>query len=431
MLMHVSNQVEGRHPHGHIAMSRAVYEQVDGWPNTAEPSYDFQLIARLRRTGAPSDPGQFGPTQHYFRWQSSGEPHGQSYIRSNSDIDWLARAQAAILAKHGPVTAQPPLVPCLDDESASIISESFSNPCGLTVSYGKDYESSKDITWQIYSLCSSSNVAREWLLPPNDVSRAQLFGDPSPNVIKKIYARSSNGSIQSELIVIESWQAAKFLLRDGRLVIECFDSREEASRSLKSRYYRACETPSDINQHLPLLLGYSKQCKSIVECGVRFITSSYSFAVGLEGKPDAHLSLIDPYRSPYIDEFISICRSAGIEASFLPESDLKCPLIEADMLFIDTWHVYGQLRRELERWHSFVRKYIILHDTTTDALYGESLRTGLDIAAQSAASGIPEDEISKGLWPAVEEFLLKNSDWSLDLRLENNNGISVLKRVQA
>ena len=79
-----------------------------------------------------------------------------------------------------------------------------------------------------------------------------------------------------------------------------------------------------------------------------------------------------------------------------------------DLTFIDTWHVYGQLKRELTKFNKITNKYIIMHDTTIDGYLGESLRMGWDIFEQSSTTGMPIEEIKKGIWPAIEEFLFKN-----------------------
>jgi hypothetical protein len=47
---------------------------------------------------------------------------------------------------------------------------------------------------------------------------------------------------------------------------------------------------------------------------------------------------------------------------------------------------------------------------------------------QSADSGVPIPEIQKGLWPAIEEFLVEHPEWTLHERFTNNNGLTVLKR---
>jgi hypothetical protein len=194
------------------------------------------------------------------------------------------------------------------------------------------------------------------------------------------------------------------------------------------KYDWLCKTPSDINEHLPVLYKYAKECNHVTECGVRNVVSSYAFAVALLKNPNAKLIQIDPFKDNSIDEFVKLCKDYGINARFYNESDLKCPLEKTDLLFIDTWHVYAQLKRELERWNGYVSKYIILHDTTVDAEKGETIRSGSNGQKESRESGFPVAEITKGLWPAVEEFLESHKEWKLKERLMNNNGLTVLMR---
>ena len=46
---------------------------------------------------------------------------------------------------------------------------------------------------------------------------------------------------------------------------------------------------------------------------------------------------------------------------------------ETDLLFIDTWHDYLQLKKELFRHSNKVKKYIILHDTVFYGFINENL----------------------------------------------------------
>lgn len=84
-----------------------------------------------------------------------------------------------------------------------------------------------------------------------------------------------------------------------------------------------------------------------------------------------------------------------------------------DLLFIDTLHVYDQLKKELDRHAACVRQFIIMHDTTTFGEIGEPI------------DGSPN---ARGLWPAIEEFLESHCDWQLRERFTNNNGLTVLSR---
>ena len=199
---------------------------------------------------------------------------------------------------------------------------------------------------------------------------------------------------------------------------------------IQTVYEKKCAHPSDINEHLPTLRQYASDCTHVTECGVRGAVSCYALADGIRGKNDARIVLVDLDECEAIEYFVDCCDDEKIRATFHKESDLTCPIEDTELLFIDTWHVYGHLKRELARWHSHVQKYIILHDTTVDGEYGESLRVGWNILEQSKATGIPVEEIAKGLWPAVEEFLKEHPEWSLKDRFTNNNGLTVLVRTR-
>jgi hypothetical protein len=82
--------------------------------------------------------------------------------------------------------------------------------------------------------------------------------------------------------------------------------------------------------------------------------------------------------------------------------------VDTDLLFIDTWHVYGHLKRELAYWHSYAKKFIILHDTTVDEIYGETIRMRQNPVEQSAG----------GLFKLISTLTLAQSGrfWTWDGR---------------
>jgi hypothetical protein len=211
-------------------------------------------------------------------------------------------------------------------------------------------------------------------------------------------------------------------------VEQILDPAPSPSR-LMSRYRRLCTIPSDIHEHLPVLYEYALKCSSVVECGVYEVTSSYAFAAALLGRPGTSLTMIDPLLSTKMPGFIDQCGREGLAAAFHCVSDLAIQPIETDLLFLDTWHVYAQLKRELAQWHGSVRKYILLHDTTIDEWYGEAVRGRADIDRHVRETGFPAEEIQKGLWPAIVEFLRDHPEWKLEARYTNNNGLTVLSRV--
>jgi hypothetical protein len=199
--------------------------------------------------------------------------------------------------------------------------------------------------------------------------------------------------------------------------------------TIEKKYKEHSVRPSDINEHLPVLCEYASKCTHITEAGVRSAVSSYAFAKGLLGNPKAKLIQIDLHDHPNIQQFIRDCANEGISVTFYEKSDLDCPMETTDLLFIDTWHIYGHLKRELARWHVCVNKYIIMHDTTVDEWYGDSTRCQWNIPEQVKQSGYPELEIRMGLWPAIVEFLSQHPEWVIEKRLTNNNGLTILRRV--
>lgn len=176
--------------------------------------------------------------------------------------------------------------------------------------------------------------------------------------------------------------------------------------SLRERYERLCREPSDINEHLPVLREYAARCDSIAEFGVR------------GGNSTTALLSAWPRRMTSID--LHPCPVAELLAGMAPWIDFRFiqadtreprPRYPCELLFIDTLHTYAQLSEELQFHAAPTRRYILLHDTTTFGDVGED-------------GGL-------GLWPAVEEFLAASGGrWRLLERLTNQNGLTVLGRIQ-
>ena len=94
----------------------------------------------------------------------------------------------------------------------------------------------------------------------------------------------------------------------------------------------------------------------------------------------------------------------NLELEFLPNETF-------DLTFIDTWHVYGQLKRELDKFSKITNKYIIMHDTEIHGIYGETKRPGglyNDLYVSNKLDNIinttkiPKHEILNGLQPAID-----------------------------
>lgn len=201
---------------------------------------------------------------------------------------------------------------------------------------------------------------------------------------------------------------------------------------IKERYQQLCVETSDINEHLPTLYRYATECDSVFESGIRGCVSSWALVYGLLNGDNKNLSkliLLNDIDECDIISLLNAASSENIKIDYIWKNNLLLELTNTyDLTFIDTWHVYGQLKRELDKFSKITNKYIIMHDTTVDEWYGETIRLNMNSEQQSLESGFPIEEINKGLWPAVEEFLKSNPNWVLHERYINNNGLTILKR---
>lgn len=183
-------------------------------------------------------------------------------------------------------------------------------------------------------------------------------------------------------------------------------ARNERLDAIEARYLALRDTPSDFNEHMPILRSYAERVERVTEFGVG--RSSWAL---LRARPKQLrcYDLGDDIRQVGMRELVALGRENGIDADFIIGSTLEIEIEPTDLLFIDTLHTYAQLSRELDRHAGKVSKYILLHDTETFGPKGE-------------------DGMEPGLIGAVEDFLAKSMDWEMRDRLKNNNGLTILER---
>jgi hypothetical protein len=206
---------------------------------------------------------------------------------------------------------------------------------------------------------------------------------------------------------------------------------------LEEKFIQLCNNRSDINQHLPTLKLYAQECNSVFETGVRTVVSSYALLYGLtENTNDANkIIFLNDTEMCDINEFETIAKSYSVSVKYewMNNLDLSFSNDETyDLTFIDTWHIYGQLKRELDKFSKITNKYIIMHDTEIDGIYGEEIRnsSGMDrIELLSIKTNMPHHEILQGLKPAIDAFLSTNLNWKIDRHYINNNGLTILKKM--
>jgi hypothetical protein len=205
---------------------------------------------------------------------------------------------------------------------------------------------------------------------------------------------------------------------------------------LFNNFNNARNSTHTTHEHIQTFYNYTRECNSVCEVGIEGGFSTWGFLMGLfdnktkfENEPHLFYIGVDINEYPVIEDCKDICKNINLDFTFIHQNSIFANIPQVDLLYIDSWHVYGHLKRELEHLHSKANKYIIMHDTSIDAEDGESIRRGWDTAKQAEESGYPEEEIRKGLWPAILEFLDNHPEWILKERFTNCYGLTILERV--
>ena len=132
--------------------------------------------------------------------------------------------------------------------------------------------------------------------------------------------------------------------------------------SLGTEYAIRCAEPSDINEHLPMFveLVAATNAQHVIELGTRTGVSTIAWLYGLEAT-GGRLTSVDIDERPAIGEWD---RWTFIHGDDL-DPDVVAQLEPADIVFIDTSHLYEQTVHELNLYRWLVKPggLLVLHDT--------------------------------------------------------------------
>lgn len=177
-------------------------------------------------------------------------------------------------------------------------------------------------------------------------------------------------------------------------------------------YQEVIESDGDFAGHMETISELLKDCKHVTEFGVGSGQSTKAFLrhEGLE----LHSYEIDPH--PDMVQFFIDAKSAGKNCTLHIGDTRKVDIEETDFLLVDSYHSYDQVKAELERHGSKVRKYIAFHDTELYGFIGQ----GYDREA---------DYFQLGIVPAIDEFIKESeSIWDIAYHTEDCNGLTILKK---
>jgi uncharacterized protein (UPF0305 family) len=208
--------------------------------------------------------------------------------------------------------------------------------------------------------------------------------------------------------------------------------------ALEREYDRVSSTISDFIQNIVFIHDYAVKCVNILQLGMKDGTCTWALLKGLSdntSNENKWMITCDKKSYPIVKKIQDISKEEKISFTFFEKNNLDIDIINndylkngVDMIFINTWHVYGQLKRELEIYSRIVKKYIVIHGTDSYGEYGEAIEEHQNILKRSENSGIPVNEIVKGVKFAIDEFLENNkNEWVIDIIRSCGQGVTVLR----
>lgn len=169
-------------------------------------------------------------------------------------------------------------------------------------------------------------------------------------------------------------------------------------------YNLACKSNTDINEHLPWISELTSECEHATELGVGYAQSTRAF-LRHDIEMHSYEIEVDPVTQKYFDEAIA----AGRRVTLHVEDTRLATIDPTDIMLVDSYHSYEQVKCELERHADKVKKYILFHDTELYGLTGQGHERGINAA--------------------IYEFLRSHPEWEMVEKRKNNNGMTLIKRV--
>ncbi len=196
---------------------------------------------------------------------------------------------------------------------------------------------------------------------------------------------------------------------------------------LMKEYREFSMMKTEINEHLPTLYSLAREVDSIVEFGVCYGKSTRALLAS-----GTKLRSYDVWIEPRVLELFEYSKSIGNDVEYIKQNSIKAEIDECDMLFIDSWHHYYQLRKELKLHSSKVKKYLVFHDTVSCGSSGENWKSwgnGSQIEYETLCRDLDTDKIDNvGINNAIFEFLSEHPEWRVKKHYKNNNGLTVLEK---
>jgi len=185
---------------------------------------------------------------------------------------------------------------------------------------------------------------------------------------------------------------------------------ENEAVDLADLFWLLVDQQSDIRGHMEYLSNAAMNSGDVVELGVRGGVSTICFLHGLACRGNGKLRSYD-LNQWHAQEAVEKMIPPGVDFKFEIGDSSEIEIDQCNTLFIDTRHDADLAMIELRRHQLKVNQTIIMHDTETFGINGETKGPG------------------NGLKLAIGDFLIDyHAEWEIFKHATNDNGLTTFNR---
>lgn len=184
-------------------------------------------------------------------------------------------------------------------------------------------------------------------------------------------------------------------------------------KAIEVIYQERRSSADQMAPHMDTLRALAEECDTAVEFGVRRCNSTIALLAG--GAILYSLDIDWPDKYAAIREKVQ--EAAGENWIQVPVSSIACEPYHCDLMLHDSLHNYEHVSKELRIHADTTKKFLVFHDTVSHGYCGQSASCG------------PAVENVKGIIPAIEELLERDSTWQVKSHDEHSAGLMVLERA--
>ena len=186
-------------------------------------------------------------------------------------------------------------------------------------------------------------------------------------------------------------------------------------RPIDDLFFRQSRAKDAMAHHMMRIRELAKECGDCAEIGIRRGSSTIAILAGCTG------TLVSFDIEPY-PQHSAIKEAAGAKwrPNYVPSE--KGSLIgPVDLMCIDGFHNYPQVKMELDRFADQVKRVLVFHDTVSCGTVGDGI-------ANPKVHQAPHLSDKRGIRMAIDELMIRDPSWFIEAHYPDNSGLLVLRR---